>query len=61
MFKYLILVSSGFIGKNLCKYLRSQNCEVFEFDLKNNLSEDLRVKNNLKLKKVICSSDFIFF
>lgn len=59
--RYLVLGSSGFIGRNLCKYLRSQNCNVLEFDIKNSLDEDLRIIDNPELNLAIKSSDFIFF
>ena len=61
MVRYLVLGSSGFIGNNLCNYLRSKNCIVSEFDIKNNEDEDLRIANNSKLGKAIESSDFVFF
>lgn len=61
MLRYLVLGSSGFIGNNLCNFLRSQNCIVSEFDIKNNEDEDLRITNNSKLRKAIESSDFVFF
>jgi nucleoside-diphosphate-sugar epimerase len=59
--KYLVLGSSGFIGKNLCEYLKKQNHEVIEFDINNNLKEDLRIANNINLVDALKSSDFIFF
>lgn len=61
MLRYLVLGSSGFIGNNLCNYLRSRNYIVSEFDIKNNEDEDLRIANNSKLRKAIESSDFVFF
>ena len=61
MLRYLVLGSSGFIGKNLCNSLRSKNCKVYEFDIKNNLGEDLRTVNNSQLRKAVMSCDFVFF
>jgi nucleoside-diphosphate-sugar epimerase len=61
MKKYLVLGSSGFIGKHLCNYLRSKDFIVFEFDIANSKEEDLRKENNLKLRELINSCDFVFF
>ena len=61
MGKYLVLGSSGFIGKNLCKYLKLLKQEVIEFDIKNSDDEDLRKFDNLKLTQLIASCDFVFF
>jgi len=61
MLRYLVLGSSGFIGNNFCNYLRSRNCIVSEFDIKNNEDEDLRITNNSKLRNAIESCDFVFF
>jgi nucleoside-diphosphate-sugar epimerase len=61
MYRYLVLESSGFIGQKLCTYLKNKNFDVIEFDLKNHLEEDLRIRNNEKLQESIAKSDFIFF
>lgn len=61
MYKYLVLGSSGFIGQKLCAYLKSKNCDVLEFDLKNHFEEDLRIIENQKLQESIAKCDFIFF
>ena len=58
---FLILGSSGFIGKNLCKYLKSHGHDVLEFDIKNNRNQDLRITENKKLIESIDCCDFIFF
>ena len=61
MKKYLVLGSSGFIGKSLCKYLKSLKHEVVEYDIKNSEEEDLRKYDNLKLVNLVASCDFVFF
>lgn len=61
MKKYLVLGSSGFIGKSLCKYLKSLKHEVVEYDIKNSDEEDLRKFDNLKLVNLVASCDFVFF
>ena len=61
MKKFLLLGSSGFLGKNLTKYLISKDCSVLEFDVINDLQQDLRINNNFKLREAISSCDFIFF
>lgn len=61
MIKFLVLGSSGFLGKNLTKYLRSKNHAVIEFDIVNNFDEDLRIYDNPKLREAIILCDFIFF
>ena len=61
MDRYLILGSSGFIGKHLCKYLKSFNYEVIEYDIENSENEDLRKIDDLKLKSYVVKSDFVFF
>ncbi len=59
--KYLVLGSSGQIGSPLCKYLKDQGNQIFEFDIVNNEEEDLRINNNVLLSDYIQKSDFVFF
>ena len=40
--KYLVLGSSGQIGAELCKYLKKNGHDVIEFDIENNIEQDLR-------------------
>jgi nucleoside-diphosphate-sugar epimerase len=59
--KILILGSGGQIGFHLLKFLKSKNYEVYEFDLINRKSEDLRTDNNKKFLSYIKKSHFVFF
>ena len=59
--KYLVLGSSGQIGSPLCKYLKDQGNQIFEFDIVNKEEEDLRINNNVLLSDYIQESDFVFF
>ncbi|MGB8815775.1 MAG: NAD(P)-dependent oxidoreductase [Minisyncoccia bacterium] len=60
--KYLVLGSAGQIGSTLVKKIKeNKKDEVFEFDIENNPSQDLRIYNNKLLDKIIKKSDFIFF
>ena len=61
MKKILILGSAGQVGHHLLLYLRNKNYTVYEFDIVNSKNEDLRVKNNNLLKRLVKNSDFIFF
>ena len=61
MKKILILGSEGQIGHHLLSYLRNRNYAVHEFDIVNTKEQDLRVKNNILLEKLVKKSDFIFF
>lgn len=58
--KYLILGSSGQIGKPISEYLTEQGHYVSEFDIENNLSQDLR-RENVILKEELIKTDFVFF
>lgn len=58
---FLILGSSGFIGKNFCFYLKSLGHNILEFDIENNQNEDLRIPQNQKLIDHVKICDFIFF
>ena len=57
----LVLGSSGQIGEYLCNYLEEKNYNVEKYDLRVSPKQDLRKENNLKLNKLIKSSDYIFF
>lgn len=59
--KVLVLGSSGQVGAHLVKHLRSMNHSVKEFDIVNDLNQDLRLYNNDLLDKCIYESDFIYF
>ena len=61
MKKILILGSRGQIGSHLLNFLKKKNYKVYEFDLVNNNSEDLRINNNRKLLSYIKKIDFVFF
>lgn len=57
----LILGSSGQIGFHLQEYLSKKKYKVFNFDIVDGKSNDLRKKNNLKLIKLLKKSDYVFF
>ena len=59
--RILVLGSSGQIGEYLCNYLEEKNYNVVKYDLRASPKQDLRKENNLQLKKLIKSSDYIFF
>ncbi len=58
--KHLILGSSGQIGGHLVTYLKQNNEEVIEFDIKRSADEDIRYETDT-LHKAIQESDFIYF
>ena len=53
MKKILVLGSSGFLGKYLCKYLKKKNLKVYEQGRKKNSQIKLDLLNKDKLKLVI--------
>lgn len=57
--RYLILGSSGQIGLELCKFLKSKGQEVIEFDIVNSDSQDLRIPN--VLDSLMENIDFVMF
>lgn len=57
--KYLVLGSSGQIGLELCKFLKEKGEEVFEFDITNSTTEDLRIPH--VLDKIMPEIDFVMF
>ena len=59
--KILILGSSGQIGSSLTRYLKSKNYEVEEFDLENEISQDLRIRENARLIQALQNCQFVFF
>ena len=61
MKKILILGSAGQIGLHLKEYLGEKNYKVFNFDIVDGKSNDLRKKNNLKLIKLLKKTDYVFF
>lgn len=57
--KILILGSSGTIGLSLVKFLKSKNLDVIEYDIKDNILNDLRIEN--VLENVLQDIDYVFF
>ncbi len=57
----LILGSAGQIGGHLTYYLKKKNYKVFQFDIVDDIANDLRIKNNQKLIKLVKKVDYIFF
>jgi nucleoside-diphosphate-sugar epimerase len=54
--KYLVLGSAGQIGGHLVTYLRDLNYDVLEFDIEDDPSEDLRIRNNKTLEAYVRES-----
>ena len=59
--KFLVLGSSGMIGRKLCDYLLLKGHDVIGLDLKNGEDEDLRKLDNEILIRHCNNCDFIFF
>jgi len=59
--KYLILGSSGQIGSSLVKFYKNNSTAFIEFDIANDDSQDLRIKDNPKLISALEKVDFVFF
>ena len=59
--KILVLGSDGQIGSHLLLYLKRRGYDVYGYDLVNSKKQDLRIKNNKYLIKLIKKTDFIFF
>lgn len=59
--KYLVLGSSGQIGRALTKFLLCQKQEVLEYDIVRSPKEDLRIPHNDILKQYMSAADFVFF
>lgn len=59
--KYLLLGSSGQLGKALSEFLLSIGEEIIEFDLIRSDAEDLRYPNNILLRSHLESCDFVIF
>jgi len=59
--KYLVLGSSGMIGRGLVNSLRAHHHEVKEFDLQNSPDQDLRIPNNSLLDSLLAQVDFVYF
>ena len=57
--KYLVLGSSGQIGRELTNFLKEIGQEVYEFDIINNSDEDLRIRH--VLDNILREVDFVFF
>ena len=59
---YLVLGSSGLVGRAFCDYLRIKNKTVLEWDIKISPDFDLRNPNNLsRLLEYVRKSDYILF
>jgi nucleoside-diphosphate-sugar epimerase len=59
---YLVLGSSGLVGRAFCKYLQSKNKQAIEWDIKENADFDLRNTNNLnRLSSYVKKVDYILF
>ena len=61
MKKYLVLGSSGVVGKALTNYIRNVGHVVYTFDIEESKFEDLRITNNTLLEKYVSECDFVFF
>ena len=60
--KYLVLGSSGQIGSALVKKIQEgKEHSVLEFDIENDITQDLRVNQNPLLDQMVKEADFIFF
>ena len=59
--KHLVLGSSGQIGFHLISYLKSKGEDVIEFDIVEDLNQDLRIYNNPLLESSIKECDFVHF
>tara|TARA_R110001592_G_scaffold57627_2_gene175209 strand:- start:1669 stop:2499 length:831 start_codon:yes stop_codon:yes gene_type:complete len=59
--KFLVLGSSGQIGKFLVHHLIEKKYEVTTFDIIEHPSQDLRKPNNKMLEKRLKECDFVFF
>jgi len=59
--KVAVLGSSGQIGAYLTEYLREKDYFVREFDIANDIHEDMTHIPNPFLRNVIMDSDFVFF
>ncbi len=55
----LFLGSSGTICKPVVDFLKKKNYNVIEWDIKNSLEQDLRIKNNID--KIIRNIDLVIF
>lgn len=58
---HLIIGSAGQIGKHLIEYFKNKGEDVIEFDIENNISEDLRIPNNPILEAKIKECDMVYF
>lgn len=58
--KILVLGSDGQIGKPTCKYLQEQGHEVVEWDIKLDVSQDLRLAG-AQLIETMNSCDFVYY
>ena len=59
--KFLILGSSGLIGRHLKLYLEKIGKVVIDFDIKNDEIQDLRICENSYLLECVLKVDFVFF
>lgn len=59
--KILVLGSEGQIGKPVCEFLKKNDHEVIEVDLKKNRLHDLRLGMNDYLRSVFELCDFVYY
>ena len=59
--RILVLGSAGQIGSSLTRFLKARNYEVMEFDLENEVTQDLRIRGNVRLFQALQNCDFAFF
>lgn len=59
--KHLVLGSAGQIGSSLCEYIIKQGDEVIEYDIANNVIDDLRFTDNIYLEKFVKECDIVHF
>lgn len=59
--KHLVLGSSGQIGFHLCNILRERGEEVMEFDIVNEIYQDLRAHRNILLEDYMSRCDMVYF
>ena len=59
--KALILGSSGQIGDAFVRQLQAESVEPIQFDIVNDVQQDLRIKDNPDLREKLHACDFVYF
>lgn len=59
--KALILGSSGQIGDAFVRQLQAESVEPIQFDIVNDVHQDLRIKDNPDLREKLDACDFVYF